>query len=77
MGNNISVQFHDSILCKLVSNYFTPVIPYSEILIQVTLRYYHVSTLGGHIAKVKLLKIKRNSIGKIWLMMFKSFLGSV
>ena len=35
MATNISMQFHDGVLYNLVGNYFAPVIPNSETLVQV------------------------------------------
>ena len=55
VGNDISVQFHDRILCKLIRDYFTPVILHSRTLIQIILREYHTSVLQGYLVKAKLL----------------------
>ena len=46
----------DGIVCKVVGDYFAPVIPNDDKdLVGVILRDLHASALGGHLGKRKLL----------------------
>ena len=51
-----SVQFHDSVLCKIVGDTFCLVISRNGTLVLVIIIELHSSALGGHIGKAKLLK---------------------
>ena len=56
-GQDQSVQYRDGILCKVVRDYFAPVIPSDDLaLVNVILRDLHASALGGHLARKKLLQ---------------------
>ena len=64
-------QLRDGLLCRLVADHFCPVIPVGdEDIINVILRDYHASALGGHLSTKKLLaKVKKKFY---WQNMFKS-----
>ena len=55
-GDTPSVQFRDKVLCKVVGDYFAPVIPNDDKdLVAMILNDLHSSALGGHLGRKKLL----------------------
>ena len=53
---NEDMHFHDGILCKLIDDYFAPVMLYNKELTSDIMRKLHTYPLGGHLAKAKLLE---------------------